>query len=508
MSSKNTGSGALQSEDGIISRPLFKVMTAAMIFLSAAAVIAAARGDLWLDEVTSLSFAVNARSFPDIFTVFHHDNNHPLNTLFLYFAGSQRNLFVYRLLAVFSGIGSILLIGHMARRDWGRLEAFCSVVLAGTSYPLLLYFSEARGYAPAVFFGLAAYRILRVNLHDFGIFRLVLFWSTSILGMLSHATFFMLTVSFIVWDLAYEIQNSGILRQKAARFIAHHSLPLAFFGWCYLFFLQNMVIDGGPVYSTWTVIGQTCSLLLGLPDTAGFHKAGIVLVLAVTAAGSTSLYIRRDAVWIFFPAIIVLAPALMLLVNHPQHLYFRYFFVCFPFFLLLLARLLSDWYRSPSVSLRWISMIALALFVIGQMPRDYLLLKFGRGEYAAALEYIVENSPGDMIVPVGSDHDFRNKILFDFYAGRVLAGNRLRYIEKSQWDKNPPGWIIRHSQQLNYYPEKDIEIRGIGKYHLERTYGFSGYSGFRWFLFRAENMSSRWLPKPRISGNNFENRRL
>jgi hypothetical protein len=475
---------------------IFKLLTGVTILLSAAAIITAARGDLWLDEVTSLSVAGKAQNFLEIFTIFHYDNNHPLNTLFLYLAGNQNNLFIYRILAVVSGIGSILLIGYVARKDWGRMEALCSVILAGTSYPLLLYFSEARGYAPAVFFGLAAYAILRVNLRDSSTLRLVLFWSASILGILSHATFIMLTVSFVVWGLAYEIKSDGTLRHKAGRLIAHHLPPLAFFGWWYLFFLKNMIIDGGPVYGTWTVIGQACALLLGFPDSSGFHDAAIILVLAFVAAGAISLHDKRDIKWTFFPTVIVFAPALMLLINHPLHLYFRYFFVCFPFFILLLAHLLCDWYRSPDISLRLLSFIAIALFLTGQVPRDYLLLKLGRGEYAAALEYIVNNSPKDVIVRVGSDHDFRNRTLFNFYSNRVAAGDRLRYIEQSQWVSNHPDWIIRHSQEINYNPGDNLLIKGIGKYHIERTYGFSGYSGFSWFLFRSEDLSSPWLSRP------------
>jgi len=470
---------------------IFKLLTGVAILLSAAAIIAAARGDLWLDEVTSLSFAHKAQNFLEIFTIFHHDNNHPLNTLFLYLTGNQNNFFIYRLLAVFSGIGSILLMGYVARKDWGQMEALCSVVLAGTSYPLLLYFSEARGYAPAVFFGLAAYTILRVNLRDYSTLRLVLFWSASILGILSHATFIMLTVSFVVWSLAYEIKKDGTLRQKTGRLIAHHLPPLAFFGWWYLFFLNNMIIDGGPVYGTWTVIGQACALLLGLSDTSGFHDAAVILVLAVVAAGSIILYSKRDIKWTFFPTVIVFAPALMLLINHPLHLYFRYFFVCFPFFILLLAHLLCDWYRSTAISLRLLSFIAIALFLIGQAPRDYLLLKLGRGEYAAALSYIVNNSPKDIIVKVGSDHDFRNRTLFYFYYARVPSGDKLCYIEQSQWANHHPDWIVRHSQEINYDPGDNLLIKGIGKYHLERTYGFSGYSGFGWFLFRSEALPSR-----------------
>jgi hypothetical protein len=58
--------------------------------------------------------------------------------------------------------------------------------------------------------------------------------------------------------------------------------------------------------------------------------------------------------------------------------------------------------------------------------------------------------------------------------------------------------MIGHSQQIDDHPENDIDLKGIGKYHMEKSYRFSGYSGFNWFLYRSENLPSRWLPKPEI----------
>ena len=75
--------------------------------LSSALIVAAARGDLWLDELMSLSFARTAHSITDIFVRFHYDNNHPLNTVFLYLAGVHQTLFIYRIFAVVSGIGRL-----------------------------------------------------------------------------------------------------------------------------------------------------------------------------------------------------------------------------------------------------------------------------------------------------------------------------------------------------------------------------------------------------------------
>src|SRR5262245_13235367 len=60
--------------------------------LSWALIVAAAVGDLWLDEIWSIRIA-QAVSIPtEIVTRFHHDNNHVLNTLFLWLVGVQNHL--------------------------------------------------------------------------------------------------------------------------------------------------------------------------------------------------------------------------------------------------------------------------------------------------------------------------------------------------------------------------------------------------------------------------------
>jgi hypothetical protein len=130
--------------------------------LSWALIVAAAVGDLWLDEIWSIEIVRAASGPMEIFTRFHHDNNHVLNTLFLWLVGAQNTLFLYRLFAVVSGMVALLLVGYLAR-DWGFAEALLGVVLTGTSYPLVLYFSEARGYAPAIMFALISCALLRRN---------------------------------------------------------------------------------------------------------------------------------------------------------------------------------------------------------------------------------------------------------------------------------------------------------------------------------------------------------
>jgi len=452
-------------------------------------IVAAARGDLWLDEIWSLLFVRASRSVTDLFVRFRHDNNHLLNTLFLYYLGERKTLFTYRLFAVFSGICSVFLVGYIGRRNWGYPEALCSIILTGSSYPLLLYFSEARGYSPAILFALLAYVALRQNSQDFSLGRLILFWATSILGMLSHLTFFMVTMAFFVGSVAHEIYVGGSFRERTLRLMAHHVPPFAFFAWLYIFFARGMIIGGGPIYDKWDVISRASALLLGFPEVPGFLGSAVVLVLVLVALGANSLRQEHDTQWLFFPTLLLLSPALLLILTNPKYLYLRYFIVCFPFFYLLLSHLACKWYRACPIRWRWLLIMAMAMLIAGQTYRVYPLLKLGRGSYAAALEHISESSAGG-IMRVGSDHDFRNRVLFDFYAPLIGVKSMLVYVEQPRWLLEPPDWILTHSQDLSYQPPNELTVAKIGRYSLIYEYRFSGISGWSWFLFRRETLDN------------------
>jgi len=460
--------------------------------LASAAIVAAARGDLWLDEIWSLMFAMNAESALDIVTSFRHDNNHPLNTLFLYCAGTQEALVVYRLHAILAGVGSLLLCAHVARRDWGRMEALVSTALVGMSFPLLLYLSEARGYALAIAFGLGAYAALGPDPATVTRWRTALFWVCSALGMVSHASFVMLSVGFALWSAVRIGAATGSLGRTLRRLAVLHGPPfVVIVGW-YGLFLRDMTIGGGPEYSTGFVTGQAAVMLLGLPDSPGGRAVAPVLLLLLIGLGSWWLRRQGDARWSLFPAVLVVAPALVLLAARPERLYFRYVVVCFPFALLLLARLAVGGCRAPQRHWRWLALAGLAGVLAGQVPRNGRLMRFGRGQYAEALRFIAAQPDGRTVL-IGSDHDFRNRVLVDFYAARLDRGASLRYVGQEEWAEKTPEWILLHSQDLSWRPPEVAVLKDVATYRRVREYGFCGVSGWRWILLE------RVEPEPRAA---------
>ena len=464
----------------------WKMRTATACIFAAAVVLmaAAARGDLWLDEVFSISFAEAANSAWEIVSQYRFDNNHVLNTLYLYWVGRQESLVVYRLLAIAAGVGSLMLIGIIAQ-SWGRTERFFSMLLAGTSYPLILYFTEARGYAPAIFFSLLALFILRDHRRVMKLPRLAAFWLSLGLAVLSHFTAVTVLIATAAYAVAQVRRQQLDLKTGCLKIVALFLVPLAFTTGFYLFFIRNMHIDGGPIYSKWTVIGRAAALALGLSEWQWFAAAALLIVVFVTAAGTILLYRERSPLWAFFPVVLLIAPFLLIVIARPTYLYFRYFLICVPFLYLLSGYLLGRWYRSSFPASRSLVAAVAVVLVFSQALRLAPLLQLGRGSYQAAVQYMAENTDSD-VLRVGSDHDFRNQILLRFYARFLPSRIQLAYIEQPDWKTDQPEWIITHSQDPVFFPPDQLVVRGIGRYHLQKEFRFSAVSGWHWFLFRLQ----------------------
>jgi uncharacterized membrane protein len=89
----------------------------------------------------------------------HHEVNHYLNTLWLWFVGNRGNWPGYRIPSLLAGSGTIVLAGLIGRRR-NRTTAFMAMLVLGFSYIMVLYSSEGRGYALAIFFAFLSYYAL------------------------------------------------------------------------------------------------------------------------------------------------------------------------------------------------------------------------------------------------------------------------------------------------------------------------------------------------------------
>jgi hypothetical protein len=455
------------------------MLTGTGIVLGSIMILFAARGDLWLDEIWSLFFAEAAKTPWELLTVYKHDNNHVLNTLFLYFLGNQQHLMLYRTLAILSGIASLLMIRSIALR-WGRIESLFAVLLAAASYPLILYFSEARGYAPAMLFGLLSLFIVLKDQDHHRPVNVAFFWIASILGVLSHLTFVIVFLSLALYIVHYEYGSDASLPMRSWRAAQYLLVPAAFIAAFTVFYARNMSIGGGPAVNIFAVVGLGMTTLIGLPQALWYLALPMVLLLV--AAIVFFLRNSHSALWSFYGSVLFLSPALMITLFRPDYVHFRYFILCFPFYYLALSFLLAKLYRSKAKAWRPLVFVILGLFVFGHALRIVPLLHDGRGNYRSIVREMANISVANVIT-VGSDNDFRNKLVLSFYAHFLPNTKTIRYVDQQSWSSTPPEWLIVHSLDESAEPEPWLSAANGRMYRLTKAEKFSGNSGFSWFLY-------------------------
>ena len=105
-----------------------------------------ARGDLWLDEIWSLQNLASVHRADEIFYAVSQDNNHFLNSLWLFIVGPQAPPQIIRLASIILGTLTIPVAAKLALRI-GRAAALAAAALVAFGTIFVHYGSEARGYA-------------------------------------------------------------------------------------------------------------------------------------------------------------------------------------------------------------------------------------------------------------------------------------------------------------------------------------------------------------------------
>jgi hypothetical protein len=441
----------------------------------------AARDDFWLDEVWSLDYALAAGSPWDIFTNIHSDNNHYLVSLWMHALGNRESWFVYRAPSILAGVGTVVLAAVFARR-WGTLESLAASLLTSGSYVLVVYASEARGYALAGFFELAALVALDRYLTARGRGAAAAFSLLVPLGFLAHLTFIHFYVGALLWSIVRLVRGAAGWRSALAGLASCHAVPLAFLAALYWIDVRHIVIGGGPPYVITDVLAESLALAVGAPAVEPLVGVGALVALAVAMAGILFLWQSGSDLWVFFVGVIFLAPALLLLPARPEYLNPRYFYVIIVALLVLASYVLGRVDRWDRAGLpAFVGLVA--LFLLGNAAALYDFLTHGRGQYRAAVEYMAANSPPG-VIQVTSDHDFRNPMLLKYYSSFLPAGREFGYHSMSTPPADPPEWLILHSEQPEVRFHRHVADERGNRYSLARVFPYAGLSGFHWALYR------------------------
>jgi hypothetical protein len=435
-------------------RTTWWVGLAAVLVAGIALRVIASLDDFWLDEILSWKVAMSARSVGDLLTspAARTDNNHLLNTLWLYLLGDRPWWPAYRTLSLATGSAAIVLSAIGLR----RVEACAVVVLLAFSYPMVVYSSEARGYAPAIFFAAAGFLALRRFLDTQKPLFAILFSASCILGLLSHLTFAHFYLAAFVLSL----------RTKRGEDLALLHAPVLVAGIAlYFTFIQHITVLGSPDVSVMHVVWQTLRLVTGGSAFLTLLLLPVSLLLVWRS--------RREWFWFFLTGVL-LAPALFLAIRPAgDPLFPRYFLVSTWMAFLLIA---------TAADVAWqcrcgrFAIILLALAYLAGNARQLLpFLRDGRGHYRDALAYAAADSAGPTVTIAG-DNEFRARPLIDFYAS---------YTDKPvvAFPPNLPEWFLVADLQPHAAASPTIDLAGQPyAFHREFTYS-GGLSGWSWYLY-------------------------
>ena len=465
------------------------IVLAALVALGAALRLALARGDLWLDELWSLSFARQIAWPWDVVTTIHHDNNHPLNTLALFLTvkivGAHAAPIVYRLVPLAAGIATIPLLFSIELRSTdplARTRAWIAATLCACSFLAILYSSEARGYAPAALFAVLAFAMVRTRAaagmtssRDRALFAVV-----CALGLLSHLTFLFVYAGLAAWTLVRAVkQPSGGWRG----WITLHQLPLVVIVGIYLLDARKLVYGGGPAFTFTDVVTRVLSFAAGGPD-AGIWK-WIAFAGAVTVIGYAMWILVRDGddEWVFFATSLVFAPLVVLLSYKARFLDVRYFFILVPFLWMLSARALAE-LSTHGLAGRSLAVTVVLVSVAANLAHLIAPLREGRGHYKDAVVTMASSTAGDRVT-VGSDHDFRNRLVIDYYGEEHPAGKSIVYAPAPEVAAGRAEWYLTHTIDPagDVVPPSTISPGGQ-PYAYVRSFKYGGASGWNWHLYR------------------------
>jgi hypothetical protein len=441
-----------------------------------------ASGELWFDEVLSLQWAKNASSVPEILTLYRHDNNHPLNTLWMYLAGEGRTELTYRALSVFSGVVSLLLILALGRRltpaSW-----WVPFILAASSYAMVLYSSEARGYAPALACSLAAvWLLLRDPLPALHPLRLGAFWLVSVAGILAHATAVYPLIALGVWFLVSGLATGCTRVRLAGAAALWFGVPAMVFLGLFVFFLRPMMVAGGPSYPVVAIAAEFFGYGFGLPVNSAWAMPVALLGVAALGWGLVWGKFEVPSARIFFILVIAVVPMLGLLVAGPEYLHFRYFLVCLPFGFLVLGALAE---RLPrGLPARVGIAVLLAILVSLQVPRIATLAQLGRGGARPVLERV--SSAGAEGQTIISNHDLMLGMVVEFYRARDSRLAGVRYLPQWAERSGPADWLVISSQEQPLpAPSSSMQLPDAS-YRLVTAIRSAPVSGTHWILYRRE----------------------
>lgn len=467
-------------------RLAFRITPAILLLLAGVLRLAASRGDLWLDEIWSVALTSAATSPLQIFTMIPSSNNHHLYSVWLWLWRECDASWILRLPSVLAGIGTVWLLGSIARRftsdeAHGKRTAIIVMFAAAISHLLTFYGSEARGYSLAIFFWLLALSAAQRGAMRLLEGRAILFWFGVVAAMLSQLTAFYPLAGIGFWSLVRLCRQNTSMRDRLAAAGWWYGVPIALLALFYFQCLRNFQIEGAPPWITAEVYQHLLNFHFGLPR-EGPLRIGVRVLIDATLPGLWALRERGSDRWVLYAAGILAAPIALTTFWTQPVLFERYFLGSVVLWLLLAAEGVAMLW-TKGIAGRVLAAVLLIAFTGGQLRCLTPFLKHGRGEYRDALALAAKTTPGDKVT-ITASHP-QNALVVMFHAERGAGLSRVKYIRGPEIPPRGPQWKIFSTNSDDEVFPQEILDPAYNEYRLMGVYrcGSAGLAGAHWGMY-------------------------
>jgi len=490
-------------------RPAHIFLAAALLIIGAGLRVRGAYGELWLDEIWSLNIAKGLTAWHQAFWDAPLDNNHPLNTAWIYLMGQGRDPWVYRLLSIITGTMTILVTGLVAARSTlgpTSVRLLVAMLLTATLYPFVHFGSEARGYAPMMLCAMLAFSA--VEDADQNVRRAR--WTYGLagfLGLLSHLSIlpilFALSISFTVRQrlqgvpLAQAFHAAVRLNGPFIAGVLAYTMTIA-----YGFFLHHNVLAFGG--STLGCLDAPC-FTSALDSITRFTVGGFAAPWTGLYTGLYSIFVGGAIAWLgtlgnrrALPLGLILlgVPLLFFLTNQPAVPHARYFIGVFAFLPVLSAEIVGEISGRTQAARLGAGLFVVALVSVNAWANSRFF-QAGRGDYARTLERILKDQDGAPIT-LGTEMPFQLKTVMNETRDRLAPRQRITYVTLPDIPRTKPRWLISVTLEAAALPA--TACTGGLFYTLDSVHGYWGLAGSPWGLYvrrdRPAPKDCRWLTDP------------
>ncbi len=454
------------------NRKLFSACIS-VILLGCIIRIAGISSELWIDEIWSLDIASRLQSAWSVFTI-HHDNNHYLNTLYLYFVGSNMPYALYRIPTLLFGCGLLISVSLWGMKR-NAVEGIILTVFIAMSFLLNHYVWEARGYTTMLFFGFLSFVCMEQFLQRQQKRYVLYFWLTSILAFLGHLTYLHLYLALVAWSAYVLLYRT----QKLKQFVLLHCLPILCTILLYFIDIRWMVYGGADGQLTATdLFVQTIGKILGTPETSWIGLAIAIACIALVYIEFEDLMEehKRDKL-IFFFMILFGSPLFVVLAFQPPQLFVRHLLPCILFFLIFTSHILGKWLQQTRTK-QLLAAGIISVYILGNTANISLALEHDRIRHMPVLDFLAQNTEGD-IITIGSNFDFQTMLFLSFYVPRIKSEKDVTYVASDYIQNEQPEWYLVQSPRGGEFPASEISVEGLPYQRIDWTEN----PGMRWTVY-------------------------